>query len=227
MISHCHKTIFVHIPKNGGQSIESMFLSDLGLSPQQRAPLLMLPNSELSVGPPRLAHLLASEYTKYHYISQELYNNYFSFSVVRNPWHRVYSFYKYLTSQIISFKSFVCSRFYSDYYRQESSLSWFVRPQVDYIYDRNKNTLVDRVYMLENLDAAHLEIINSCNLSASSRIPRVNVSSKSRRTRLISKVPLVGKNIGLSVSEAYDDKSFAIIKSLYAEDCEAFGYSSL
>ena len=41
MISKAHKTIFVHIPKVAGQSIETMFLNDLNLKWDERSKLLL------------------------------------------------------------------------------------------------------------------------------------------------------------------------------------------
>ena len=46
MISHKHKTIFVHIPKTGGQSVESVFIEDEGLTWDTRAPLLLRRNDD-------------------------------------------------------------------------------------------------------------------------------------------------------------------------------------
>ena len=41
MLSHQHKTIFIHVPKTAGQSIETLFLDDLGLKWDQRGSLLL------------------------------------------------------------------------------------------------------------------------------------------------------------------------------------------
>jgi len=45
MISHKHKTVFVHIPKVAGQSVEQMYLADLGLNWSERAVLLLRPKN--------------------------------------------------------------------------------------------------------------------------------------------------------------------------------------
>ena len=107
MISHQHETIFIHIPKCAGTSIERVFLDDINVTWQNRGPLLLRKNENLEVGPPRLAHLTCNEYTKFHYISKKLFRKYFKFSICRNPYARTYSLYKYTTSQAISFDSFV------------------------------------------------------------------------------------------------------------------------
>lgn len=62
MISRAHKTIFLHIPKAAGQSIEMAFLRDLGLDWSTREQVLLRPNDDPAAGPERLAHLFAREY---------------------------------------------------------------------------------------------------------------------------------------------------------------------
>lgn len=95
MISHEHKVIFVHIPKTGGQSVEQMFLDDLGLTWDQRDALALRPNDDPAVGPERLAHLYASEYVQKGHVTQEQWDSYLTFAVVRNPYERIISEYFY------------------------------------------------------------------------------------------------------------------------------------
>jgi hypothetical protein len=45
MISYKRKCVFVHIPKCAGQSIESVFDNDAGLTWENRAPFLLRPNA--------------------------------------------------------------------------------------------------------------------------------------------------------------------------------------
>ena len=66
MISHHQKCVFVHIPKNAGQSIEHVFINLLELTWETRAPLLLRRNEHPELGPLRLAHLKAEEYVKYN-----------------------------------------------------------------------------------------------------------------------------------------------------------------
>ena len=75
MISHQHETIFIHIPKCAGTSIERVFLDDLNVTWQNRGPLLLRKNENHEVGPPRLAHVTCNEYTKFHYISKNYFEN--------------------------------------------------------------------------------------------------------------------------------------------------------
>ena len=69
MISEKYKTLFVHIPKTGGQSVEHFFLNLQNLDWNSRDKLLLRENKFRNFGPERLAHLTAIEYKKYGYLS--------------------------------------------------------------------------------------------------------------------------------------------------------------
>ena len=78
MISHKYKCIFVHIPKTGGTSIENV----LGDSADQ-------PVSGGSAHDP---------ITHYKEKYSEHFDQYFKFSIVRNPWDRTLSIFNYLSN---------------------------------------------------------------------------------------------------------------------------------
>lgn len=178
MISHFHRTVFVHIPKCGGQSIEAVFLSDLGLTWELRAPLLLRPNDDPRLGPPRLAHLLARDYARYHYLSDELFQSYYSFSVLRDPVARVISLFNYMRivdtqQQPLSFDVFLHKwlarqlEFRSaDVVKQNdpSNSFYFVRPQVDFITDVDGRTLVKDLFFLEEIADSFAVIRERANL---------------------------------------------------------------
>ena len=235
MVSHQHKCVFVHIPKTAGQSIETVFLNSLGLTWDTRAPLLLRSNDEPRLGPPRLAHLAASEYVRYKYITQAQYDAYFKFSFVRNPWSRAVSFYKYFGyAGMCSFRWFVKrylqKKLWTDQY-------WFVRPQCEFITDAEGTLLVDYVGRFESLQVDFDHVCEKVGLS-NTLLPRVNQSSRTRRGPGVPIRSLMEIAAGLwtrhgmksdrhnrSLQDLYDDESKDIVSELYAGDIKAFHYT--
>jgi hypothetical protein len=227
MISHKHKTIFVHIPKVAGQSIESMFLNDLNLNWNQRAELLLRKKKVNERGPFRLAHLKAHEYVHLNYIDPIKFNSYFKFSFVRNPYSRAYSYYKYLGySEIISFNTFI-SEVLTKKVKQNH---FFFIPQTDYLYYEDK-LLVDFVGKFEELNQDIKTVISNANLSIH-ELPFVN-KSKNDKKRAISKLAKnpkfllklkMNNHIFKDYREAYDKASLELIKNIYKDDIDKFQY---
>lgn len=205
MISHPHKTVFVHIPKCGGQSIEAAFLADLGLTWEERAPLLLRPNDQPSLGPPRLAHLLARDYVARHYLSAELFAAYFSFALVRSPFARVLSLYHYL-KPAGSLTAFVQKTLTAAFEAPDDPAGqyYFFRPQTDYLTDAHGTPMLTKTFRLEDLAAAEPEIRAHTGLAAP--IPHAN-RSKPRATL---------------ADFGRDD--IAIIRARYEADFELLGY---
>ena len=233
MISHHHKCIFVHIPKNAGQSIEHVFLNLLNLDWETRAPLLLRPNDKPELGPPRLAHLRAHEYVHYRYLSQEVFDQYFKFTFVRNPWSRMISIYKYLKfNQKYEFKSFLTKAFKNKVWRNEY---WFVRPQSDFVYTEDEKLLVDFVGKFETLQDDFNDICTKIAL-APTKIPHVNKSNVKPKPSLhprrlikycnhqINQINLKRIPTFKKYQDYYDDESIEIVAELYKRDIELFGY---
>lgn len=231
LISHQHKTIFVHIPKCGGQSIEHMFLSDLGLVWNDKSKLLMRKRKNAEHGPPKLGHLIAADYTTCGYIDPNLFNAYYKFSIVRNPLNRLQSAYNYLGFRdLVSFSYFI-NKIVARSLKQKDSWFWFLRPQVDFILDNDQRLLVDHVFKIEELDDSINIIIEQSGL-CKRELLHVNQSSQlnfsSRVVRALKlllkeKIPL-GALLDRNKPQC-DQRTKLCIESLYAEDYKYLGYS--
>ncbi len=230
MICHDLKTIFIHIPKNAGQSIENVFLDHVGLSWKQRAPFLLMKNDNRKIGPPRLAHLKAAEYVKYKYLSQELFNQYYKFSVIRNPWCRMVSIYKYLGFNAkMSFTDFIKSRFKNKVFINNY---WFVGPQNEFIYSENGELMVDFIARFENIQEDFDLIKSSAGLPSNAELPHANKSKLKQKRKNLSELSTVDqpidnlniKNSTGSYKDLYDQESIDIVAGLYHKDIEIFGY---
>lgn len=204
MISREHRTVFVHIPKTGGQSVETVFLRTLGLSWAQRARLLLRANENPKGAPARLAHLYAAEYVPLGYLTQDDFDAFFKFAVVRNPWARVVSNYKYIfQNNPPSFELFV-----ELVIVQEGNISDTrqVEPQVNYVCDARGKIIVDRIIRFENMAAEFAEVSLQI-FGREEPLPSVNVSSDRRDYRSF-----------------YTPATRKIVAQKYRDDIETFGY---
>lgn len=212
MISHRHRAIFVHIPKCGGQSVEQAFLDDLGLSWSQRAPLLLGRNPSKGMGPPRLAHLSAADYTRHHFVTDEMWSRYFTFAVVRGPVARAVSMFNHLRP-VENLQTFIHDWLPAEFARAPAYRTpghdnpgkyHFVRPQSDFITGADDRILVDRIVRLEDLATAWPEIQSHATLA--SALPHRNASEPYATPRDLTRHDL--------------DR----IAALYARDFDMFGY---
>ena len=211
MIAHPLKAVFVHIPKTAGQSVEQVFLSYLGLDQQSRAALLLREKTEHEQGPPRLAHLTASEYTEFGYLNNEQFSEYFSFSFVRNPWSRVKSFYSYLKfDEKMPFEQFVLDELLIQ--MQGDKYGWFLKPQVNYVLDENGSPLVDFVGRFEDLQSDFDIIMQRLDLPKT-ELPIINSSGAIIDDATNKPSPI-----------EYPPEMIDKVAKLYAQDVAAFKY---
>lgn len=237
MISHHHKCIFVHIPKCGGQSIETAFLHDIGLNFNERAPLLLRHNDCPNLGPPRLAHLKAKDYVNFKYITNEMFDEYFKFSIVRNPWSRAVSFYHYL-GYLGKFEEF-CKKALSEYFWHKKY--WFVGPQVEFLQGKDDQIIIDNIYNLENVENAFVDIqrkiglkselqnintarLNLTNPTIKARLKLIRAGIKKRKINFY-KAMLEKQEYHDCWQEYYNKHSKSIIENLYRADILKFEYS--
>lgn len=152
MISERFNTVFVHIPKTAGRSIDYVFIREHGLTWETRDALLLLPNADPTRGPCFLTHLYAREYVECGYISEARFAAFFKFAVVRNPYDRFISEFRWRrglpeTPMEISFTSLWSMR-HADPFTDEAR---HLVPQKDFITGRDGRTIVDAIARFERL----------------------------------------------------------------------------
>ena len=183
MISHEFKTLFIHVPKTAGQSMEQVFIDSSGYTWETREHLVLGFNPHPTMGPDRLSHLLAREYAGLGYVSQEQFDSYFKFSFVRNPWDRMVSQYYYRRSEK-PFDVFVEEAFAD--LDDRTDFSRHIIPQSDYLYDEDGRMLIDFVGRYENIEADFDKVMERVGL-ANKKLPRMNVSGMRGWRRLFGK----------------------------------------
>ncbi len=234
MISHNNRCIFVHIPKVAGQSIELFFLKLHGLDWETRAPLLLRANDQPKIGPPRLAHLKLNDYLNFQYISPELFQEYFKFAFVRNPWSRTVSFFKYgRFNQVMSFQKFV----EQELPKLIKNKEWFYGPQYHFIYEGSNSTNIDFIGRFEDINKDMMKVCQRLNIPFK-QLPYRNesrISNEEKDTwhfiKYTIRNPLSilnnsGDQINSKDYKAYFDSNLInVIAELYHLDVEAFNYN--
>ena len=200
MISFLHKTIFIHIPKCAGQSVEETFLNDIGLDWYKHRHLLgcfKKPSTWSNSFPDRLAHLTAYEYFDLDFINKETFFKFYKFSIVRDPFDRVVSAWKDLTKSIDSNKKDINYFILNILPKHVSENNYFLKSQKDYLFDpKTDKILVDNIFKIHELKSnwKKVKIATGVKLDLTYR-------NKS-------------KDIKIDVSENCKD----LIKELYNED---------
>ncbi len=194
-------------------------------------PLLLRFNDRPELGPPSLAHLKASDYVRCRYLSQELFEEYFKFTFVRNPWDRIISIYKYFGFNTrFEFKFFLTKVLTKGLWQEKY---WFVAPQSDFVCAEDGRILVDFIGRFENLQNDFYHVCQKIGLPPI-QVPRIHESSIAspgpsfhpKQFIKYVRYQLKGKRIPAfnKYQDYYDDKSRELVAELYKKDIELFQY---
>ncbi len=223
MISKRFGCVFVHVPKTAGQSIARLFLDLHGLTWKNRESLLMRFNPDPALGPERLAHLTAAEYTRLNYLTEAEFQSLFKFSFVRNPWSRLVSEYTCLRMDLeMSFADFVSkSLALKETYTDRSR---HIIPQYDYLYDEAGTCLVDFVGRFERLQEGFDTVCDKLGIPRT-ELSHINKSGTGgtnlwRRLKALLHPPLVKR----PYQSYYDPALVDRVGEFYAKDVATFGY---
>lgn len=186
MISHRHNTIFIHINKCGGSSIDHALSGKFG------------------------GHSSTIYYKKkfpYHF------NEYFKFSIIRNPWDRMVSLYhfhkkqqwrKWTTTAPDSFEDFI-----KNYLNPGSTTPKSGIPIstccYDWLYDKKGARLVDFIGRFENLEQDFHEACRRAKIKRRS-LPHINQSDRKH------------------YSIYYNNKTQDIVNKVFRKDVEFFKF---
>jgi len=192
MISHEHKFLFIHVPRTSGSSIEIQFkYNDAGM---------------WMVNYDGRKHWTLNQWKEH--LEPEVFETYFKFTIVRNPWDRVIS--KYCTRNEfgpIGQPAGKSLKYFLDNYKTpgnehgETLIDYFDPEQMDYIgrFESREDTLT---YVSQKIG---VEIDNSYKLRP------VQATIKQQ-------------NDNHHYTEYYDEETKQIVAERYARDIELFGY---
>lgn len=214
-ISHVHRTIFVHIPKTAGTSVESVLgmhgdKADIGVRPyfNQEADREHLYGQDLQ-------HMTAAD-LKQVLQHDGVFERYFKFTIVRNPWDRLVSVFAWTNQKWAKGQELTDAEFEASV-RQLHAMFITARasgqalrvgphwwPQVHFLVDRDRKLLVDFIARHENLAADWERIRQKIGIQAD--------------------LPLRMRSHHRPYQSYYNDATRAMVAEIYAEDIAALSY---
>ena len=206
LISEKYKFIFVHIYKNAGTSITHALIpfatSQWQWIAHEALKKAGIPSPFFEPHPFH-KHITAPEIIEH--LGLEIFDSYFSFAIVRNPWDWQVSLYKYMLKE----KTHHQHGFVKELGSFEEYIKWRcsneVRFQKDYIYSQDDKLLVNFVGKYENLDKDFNQICTRIGISAA--LPKLNVSN----TR--------------PYQDYYTEETEELVRQAFEPDITTFAYS--
>lgn len=214
MISHKAKCIFVHIPKCGGTSITQLIWpnkEDRTESNLWRGFTSKYHNKYQTGG---LQHLLSCQIKQE--VGNEIFQAYFKFAIVRNPWDKAVSQFEYMKKrkdlrEFIGMSEGDCFEKYLTLIQQKRHVQW--ESQHKFVMDGNNNLLVDFLGRFESFEADVNKILD-----------KLKIGKKLFGLRF-KKIPHMRKSLRSHYTDYYNLESKRIIEELYKDDIELFKYS--
>lgn len=214
LISHSHRFIFIHVAKAAGLSVRDA-LQDYVAEPEHfriKRPAKIInskPNPLYAMWKEALIHPTALTIRKE--LGGVVFNSYFKFAFVRNPWDLQVSMYHFILKETEHrhHHTVKAMRDFTEY------LDWVIataKPfakgatkfQKDMLCDSNGQVLADFVGRYENLSADFAYICQRLNLKTC--IPHLNQSQHR------------------DYQSYYDEKTKALVADYFKEDIALFGY---
>lgn len=180
------KILYIHIPKTGGTSFENVLSNFKNTVITENHP--MYKNHieyRQNIGNVLNFNLSRAEHFR-KVLGPEFYNNVWSIAIVRNPWDRYVSNWKWLTREsckynnytktngVVTFDTFVkesvqCYNRNTMYYDHQK---WHIRNQLEHITDKSKNIIVSHVGKFEDLENEFKNLC--CKAKIDAQLPYLN-----------------------------------------------------
>ena len=209
VISKKNKLIFFHIPKNAGTSVSSALLKNENyyypwviiskiLRKFKKTDNFFFDNLQKKI------YLFTSHETVKTIekkISSEIFDNFFKFAVVRNPYSRFVSRYNYmkLTNKLKELN-------FSEFLKKHVELSLIADQQYKFLLNKNGKIGVDKIIKFENINEEMAELSKIINLNPS-KFKKLNISTTD------------------NYRDYYDNDAKKIVEDFCKEDLEFFNYS--
>lgn len=206
IISHRHKFIFIHIYKVAGTSVSHALRPYASWPCESAVTKLMQRVGYLPSAQQFSDHVSARELKAQ--LSSKMFETYYKFAFVRNPWDWQVSLYQYILKnpKHRQHENVIKMRGFEDYLRWQLARSqhkpW--SSQKNFVTDTDGNLIVDYVGRYETLNDDFATVLDHLGLSA--RLPHLN------------------KTKAVDYRDYYTPKTSQMLFDYYRADIEMFGY---
>jgi len=223
MISHKYKCIFIHIPKCAGTSIEKAlghFGNYVGIDRQDHRSVRVIEQPFIKPcifsSKENICDILRRVRYKYRIkmnpnnkitVTKKQYDEYYKFTIVRNPWSRAFSCYKNILDDELHRKNYKVTKEVSlkDFLKRYAGKG-LLRPQTYWLKSFDGSIKLDYVGRFETLTQDFQKICDHLHISH-------------------IELPHELKGTGQDYAKYYDEESIKIISGIYKEEIELFNYS--
>lgn len=204
IVSHQHRFIFFAVPKTATHTIRQALRVHMGPDDWEQQKLFgkqSLPIPELA----RIQHGHISARQIRPHLDADIWDTYFKFGLVRNPYDRFVSTCFFLQRDNPNFASSATQVMKKALRKARFRDRVLVKPQYLQLTDDDGAVQLDYVGRYETLQQSYDEICNRLNLRTT-RLSRNNTS------------------LHKTFSDYYDDELKQLVQDLYAQDLQMFGY---
>lgn len=217
LISYTHEFIFFHVAKVAGLSIKGA-LEGYAQEPEKfrlkRPPKILdgKPNPVYEMWEAFMMHVTARDAKKE--LPEEIYNDFYKFAFVRNPWDWQVSMYHFILKE----KTHVSHKLVGSMAGFDEYLEWVIEKparnaypkgagkfQKDMLIDEEGKIIVDFIGRYENLAQDFQHVCRVINIDAS--------------------LPSINKTVHKDYRSYYNEKTRKIVAEHFKEDIELFGYT--
>lgn len=223
MISHKYRCIHIHIPKCAGTSIEKAlghFDGHLGRNGQDHRTIRMIEQPWLTLHSlksfsnvkeifRKIRHKMITKTNpkNHEIVTAEQFKKYFKFTVVRNPYSRVYSWYNNVIRDDIQLNYYGISKDieFPEYLKRCLKKSHMMKQQVYWLKNFKGKINLDYIGRFENIDDVFQKILKNLYIEKIS-FPHEQKSPK------------------FDYKRYYNDFSIDLVSKFYKDDLEIFNY---
>ena len=234
-INHDLKSIYIHIPKNGGSYINTVLMSyykfknirltredhnefNENFDEKYNKKFSNMDDDEIRIGFVNIRtkgilryYMGCKEYNEKIGMDEEKWNNYYKFTFIRNPYDKIVSAYNFInkncSNKYKSFKEFLQNKDNCDNWEYSHA---FIT-QYQNLIDLNENLKINYLASFDNMNSELVYILKNIGID------------KISHSLLLEKNTRMNENKNYTpFYEYYDDETLSIVNELFKEDFENF-----